>query len=1028
MSNDETIPLRAYREVVPTTTPFASAKAALLRSFSPSPSAGLKLLPWLKGYNRSKFTRDAVAACVVATVLVPQSMSYALLAGVDPVYGLYSSVTPLFTYGLLTTSSSLAAGPVAPTAILMNGMVRDYTGAEDRTPAFTSAMLQLAFASGVVLSGMVVLRVGWVADLLSFPVVSGFTSGAACIIIASQLSDLFGIPVPRERDFFRRLQRAGENALRANPHSAAIGAVCLVVLLYAKEVSVGGRRLPKLTPVPLIVLALMTGVSYALDLAGKGVKVVGSIPSALPSPSFPFSGPSAGDDFARILPSAALLSVVSYVQTLSVGTVFARKTGEKLGVSREMMACALSNIVGGCFQCIQVSGSFTRTAVQHGAGAVTPMCGILVGCIMVVAVITLTRVLAHLPMCVLAAVVVSSTRALLDPSEAVALWRGKPTDFLQLAATFVSVLVLDVQNGLFAGIAFSFALVLYRSFQPRIEELARLPDTDTYVAVSRYPDAVKSPGVLILRVDGEVSFGNCRKLGEVLREPLVLHAAALAALTAAPQLEGGAPAAVGGGASPGSGGEGAGVPAATAVAISPPVPAGAAPAVASPPPVTLGGRKALHTRTRTVYALAFLREGKDRLAALLSGGTGGVASPRRGGALELDSDDEGAEDIGDDADALATGAAVGSGGATARLRSRRGGGVGASWAPDFIGEQHDGTDEVSEISSISAADATGTGPVAVQSQPLSASPKAPLLESRSTPADAKPARRRETSTNPHRQHPSQRPPPPPPSRWKPLRPHVLRAVILDCSRVVDIDATGCRELQEVMETFDKAKVPLILAGLPGPVRDTMTAFGIDKQQLDRPGDALPQQPPVGSATQQQLLANNAAAGSGGAAASAPRDGSSAALDPEGGGTGDAQLSLSSPAAAPRAVSGAPQIPRLAAVPGAALVEPFHLCDGARRAILRSLATRYLSVAAAVAAVEAAYDQQAAFLVAACANYGVTHWCSGEQPHPINAYLVICARLELGHPFNLTRYCSQPLLFCCSTLQIRSILTASKAAS
>ena len=934
------VPLKRFHETVPEPSLADKLRALLLQLRPRLPR--FTLLEWLPSYNRAKMASDALAACVVATVLVPQGMSYALLAGVDPVYGLYSSITPLFTYGLLTTSSSLASGPVAPSGILMNALVRDLTGAEDRTPAFTAAILQLAFASGIVLGGMCLLQLSWIADLLSFPVISGFTSGAACLIIASQLSDLFGIPVPREREFFKRLRAAGENAGRAHGASAAIGAVCLLVLLYAKDVRIRGWALPKLTPVPLLVMLATTALSYGLNWQAAGVRIIGTIPDELPKPSFPFGGPTPGADFVRVLPAAALLSIVSYVQTLSVGAMFAKKKGEKLVASREMLACALANTVGGCFQSIQVSGSFTRTAVQYGAGAATPAAGIMVGAVMIVAILTLTRVLRYLPMAVLAAVVVSSTRSLLEPTEALALWRGKFSDFLQLAVTFVAVLVLDVQNGLFTGIGFSLALVLYRSFQPRMEELVRLPGTDTFVARSRYPQGVRPRGLVVLRLDGEISFGNCRKLGETLRGVLAQHQQQ--------QLVGAA------GARPDAGPERAVAPAASPRAV----PAAGSSGVQRPP----------HTRTRIVYALGgLLVDGRDALASLLGGGATGGSGGRRARGCSDDDDEQGAAEAEGAVDASSAGA-IDEVGAPAARAGRRRLGASSGALPTVAGTTPllrvvGGGEQPTSRSRLRATAANG-GSSAAAAVDVDTDPPTHHDEEAESKCKREPAvgqTPRDGSAAGVGGSPA-----PPPLAAVAGQPEIdtaaasaaaavpLRAVILDCSRVVDVDATGCRELREVLDAFDRAAVPLLLAALPGPVRDTMSAFGIDQlDSLHRAADAAEARRAARGGGGGGGCGGGSCVGGGGAVAVAlPRD---VAVVKTMGGAVDAVKDGAAPP-----LSAAPMAPAAGGGGrgdggGSGGGAPSAAAGATRRAALRSLTTRYLSVSAAVAAVEAAYYEE-----------------------------------------------------------------------
>ena len=487
-----------------------------------------------------------------------------------------------------------------------------------------------------------------------------------------------------------RVRAAISAAGSANPYSVAIGSLCLLVLLYAKDLSWRGRRLlPRLTPVPLLVLVVLIGTSYACDLAARGVRVVGPIPSSLPPVSFPFPSPalpggeSGGAQLLVVLPQAVLLAIVGYVQTLSVASVFAAKRGEALSPAAEMRACAAANAVGACFGGLSVSGSFTRTAVAHEAGVASQAGELLVGCMMLLAIAVLTPVLRFLPAPALAAVVVASTRSLLDPAEPRALAAGAPGDFAVFLATTAAILALDVQNGLFAGIGASMLAVLCRAFRPRTARLGRLPGTEVFVDLARYAAAAPPRGMLLLRVDGELSFGNIRGLTGRL-------AAALA----------------GGGA----GGEGA---------PPPPPPAG--------PPAA------------------------------------GRAAQAEAPAAEAPA---------------AEAPAAPSGWSAAFRRVARGSG-GSSAAPAAPAAPHR-TVYATTHGGAPRADARGA-----------------LLEGGEPPA------------GPH-----------PPAR-------ALRAVVLDCSRVPELDATACRELGEAAGAFARARVPLLCAALPGPARDRLPHFGLD---------------------------------------------------------------------------------------------------------------------------------------------------------------------------------------------------------
>jgi SulP family sulfate permease len=461
-----------------------------------------KTMRWRFQYTVATLVSDVLAALVITCLLLPQSMSYALLAGAPVQYGLYASVVPPFMYAIFTTVGSLQYGIVAPTSILSNGIVHGLTDAAEKSELFVMRSIQLGFACGVVYAIMLVLRMSWLARYLSLPVLNGFVWGSALIIVASQLKDLFGITYSGSpRDFGSRVHMAFANAGSANKVSVGLGLISLFLLLYIKDISIRGCKLPKLTPVPLLIILVVVPLSWGLDLQNvHGVKVIGAIPSDLPTFKFPFSSSrmaanitaasanstrtnststamdmGGGEVLATVLPSAVILALVSFVQTLGVAYTFTKKSGQTFSASRELAGCTAAHLIGACFGSLTVSGGITRTAVAFDAGAKTPGTGIFVGCFLLLAIKFLTPYLRYLPTCVLAAIVTSSTRNLLDPSDALVFWKGKKSDFITWLVTVVAMLILDVQNGLFTGIGFSLFIVLLRAFRPRCVELGRLP-------------------------------------------------------------------------------------------------------------------------------------------------------------------------------------------------------------------------------------------------------------------------------------------------------------------------------------------------------------------------------------------------------------------------------------------------------------------------------------------------------------------------------------------------------------------------
>ena len=723
--------LLSFREVVP---PFGvTSLGALYASFLLALNGlrhtfdGVFFLEWLVArddesglwswkYTSAMLFRDAISACVVSSVLVPQAMSYALLMGIPVQFGLYSAITPTFLYALFASTSSSQYGIVAPTSILANGIVASLTGFADglhgspeENDRFIKTQIQLAFACGVVFALMLALRLSWIANMLSQPVLNGYTFGSAILIVASQLKDLFNIPSPGSpRDFGSRIKLAFQYIGKANPVSAVMGAVALVILLYAKDVKIRGYALPKLTPVPLVVLLIGILLSWGFELGPKyKVKTIGTIPQAFPTFSVPFSQDAAGSaDFIAVIPSSILLSIVGFVQTLGVGYSFAKRRSETLLPWRELLGSAIAHLFGGCFLAVTQSGSITRSAVAFDAGVATPFSGFIVGTLILVALKFLTPFLAYLPMCILAAIVTSSTRNLLTLVDIKYFWHGKKTDFAQMIVTIIGLLVLDIQNGLFVGIGFSFLLILYRAFQPRLIEVARLPGTQAWVACSRFPEARRDKGISVFRLDGELCFGNVANVEERLLK--VLTQAAANQKTAAADGDG-----------PGDS------------------------AIPTPQP-GIGGQLPTDTSAHEIDCPYKFRS----VFALQATG-------------DDDENDEVTPLVG--------------------LGLRQHGGSDASTA--LVANTND--------NNIAASGGSGLMP---RGSPLPHLVLSPEVSSSSS-------KRRS-------------------------RAHV---VIFDCSRVVDVDASGARSINEVSALFRKRGIPLLLAALPGPVRDTLERYGVDKE-------------------------------------------------------------------------------------------------------------------------------------------------------------------------------------------------------
>ncbi|RYY35599.1 sulfate permease, partial [archaeon] len=496
---------RLFQEVsVPPPSYLALAGSGVRSLFSVS-WRDVSILQWAPKYNRHKLVGDLVAAVNVVVLLLPQSLAYAVLAGVDPIYGLYSSIFPLLMFALLTTSSQVAIGPNAPTSIMTVSMIQGITTALPRSPEFTALQFTLSFVTGLILIILGVFRVGIVASLLSWPVMAGFSSGAAFIIGISQVPDLLQFKTPRENNFFTRLYQVFNHIGETQWKTALIGIPILLILLFGKDVRIRGYSIPKKVPLPLVFVIITIIISASVKLSSYGVAVVGNIPSSLPAPINPIVSV---DAVTQLIPSAIMLGLINYVQTITIAVMFGKKVGEHVAPNKELVALGAAGLFGSFFSSHAICGSFTRSAVQNANGAKTPMATAFTGLLLIIAIFSLTHVFKYLPTTVLAAIVISSTRPLIAIEEAKVMWRTKATDFMQIVVTFVAVLAADIQNGLLIGVGFSLLMLLFRTFKPRVVNLGRLADTDVFVSLARYIDANEVPGVKVLRLDGEMHFGN----------------------------------------------------------------------------------------------------------------------------------------------------------------------------------------------------------------------------------------------------------------------------------------------------------------------------------------------------------------------------------------------------------------------------------------------------------------------------------------------------------------------------------------
>jgi sulfate permease, SulP family len=455
----------------------------------------LPLVALLRHYPRQHLRGDVTAGLTTAVMLIPQAMAYAALAGMPPVTGLYASVVPIAVYALLGTSGALAFGPVAIVALLTASAVAPLASGDPATYVALAGVLALMVGAIQLLLG--VLRLGSVVDLLSHAVISGFTSAAALVIAASQFRSLTGIDAEGGETFVEELSSLAGAIGTLHPVTLAVGLGSVAALVVFR------RRLPRI-PGPLVVVTLVTALAFAVGLDDRGVAVLGEVPAGLPAPALPVIGL---DQVQQLIGPALVIALLSFVEGISVAKAIAGKTHERIDSTQELLASGSANVAAGLFQAFPVAGGFSRTAINHQAGARTPVASLITAAMVAFSALALTPLFTYLPRAVLAAIVVVAVAGLVDVRSAKHTWRTDRWDFATLAVTFAATLVLGVELGIGIGIIGSLLLLVARSTRPHITEIGLVPSSGQYRNVARY-DSVTDPRVLLIRVDAALLFAT----------------------------------------------------------------------------------------------------------------------------------------------------------------------------------------------------------------------------------------------------------------------------------------------------------------------------------------------------------------------------------------------------------------------------------------------------------------------------------------------------------------------------------------
>ena len=495
----------------------------LLRRYFP-------ILSWGAEYSRRIFVSDLTAAAIVTIMLIPQSLAYALLVGLPAQVGLYASMAPLVLYAIFGTSRALAVGPVA-VASLMTAAAAAQIAAQG-TPEYLGAAIALALVAGLMLVAMGALRLGFLANFLSHPVISGFITAAAVQIAAGQVAPLLGIRAVGE-NLLDLLISLTPNLVKTNPYTAMLGLASLAFLFWVRRglkplllrVGIGERPadfLAKMGPAMAIVATI--AAVWGLRLDARGVGILGAVPQSLPELALP---PFDAALWKKILVFAPLICIVGYVESISVALTLAAKRRQRVDPDQELIALGASNIGAAVSGGFPVTGALSRSVVNFEAGAQTPAAGAFTAVGVALATLFLTPLLFFLPKAALGAIIIVAVLSLVDLGALKRTWNYSRADFAAMAATILMTWAEGVEAGLVVGVALSIFLHLYHTSRPHVAVVGQIPGTATFRNVTRHT-VVTDPEILSLRVDESLYFPNARFLedlinGAVAANPAIRH-------------------------------------------------------------------------------------------------------------------------------------------------------------------------------------------------------------------------------------------------------------------------------------------------------------------------------------------------------------------------------------------------------------------------------------------------------------------------------------------------------------------------
>lgn len=480
----------------------------------------LPILTWLPHYHRGLFGADFLAGIIVTVMVIPQSLAYAILAGLPAVVGLYASILPQLIYCLFGTSRTLAVGPVAIVA-LMTGAALSAVAAPG-SPEYLQAALVLSLLSGAMLTVMGLMKLGFFSNFLSHPVISGFLTASGILIAVSQLGNLLGID-SSGYTLLERLQTLIPNLTGIHGPTLIIGFSTLAFLVmlrrygrdHLQRIGLSHSLADLLTKAgPVFAVVATTLATWYWELADNGVAVIGTIPQGLPPLSLPFAELSL---WHALLIPALLISLVGFVESVSMGQMLAAKRRQRISPNQELFGLGGANLAASISSGMPVAGGLSRTVINYDAGARTPVAGAFAALGIGLVTLSMTSLLYYLPIATLAATITVAILTLVDIPMLRQTWRYSKSDFAAMAVTIVLTLAEGVEAGIIAGVTLSIGLFLYRTSRPHSALVGRVPGTEHFRNLNRH-DVEIAPHIALLRVDESLYFANARYLEDTVYE------------------------------------------------------------------------------------------------------------------------------------------------------------------------------------------------------------------------------------------------------------------------------------------------------------------------------------------------------------------------------------------------------------------------------------------------------------------------------------------------------------------------------